>query len=92
MSNAISSKAGGAPWNPFRHRVYVVIWTATVAANIGTWMYSAAAGWLMTELSIDPLMVSLVKVSTSLYIVPPSLGTHVDLQLASDGHEVCQYL
>jgi MFS family permease len=44
----------------------VVIWTATVASNIGTWMYSAAAGWLMTELSVDPLMVSLVQVATSL--------------------------
>jgi len=43
-----------------------MIWTATVAANIGTWMYSAAAGWLMTELSVDPLMVSLVQVMTSL--------------------------
>jgi MFS family permease len=44
----------------------VVIWAATVAANIGTWMYSAAAGWLMTELSVNPLMVSLVQVATSL--------------------------
>jgi MFS family permease len=29
-------------------------------------MYSAAAAWLMTDLSIDPLMVSLVQVSSSL--------------------------
>lgn len=66
MSNAVSSKVVGSIWNPFHHRTYVVIWTATVASNIGTWMYSAAAGWLMTELSVDPLMVSLVQVATSL--------------------------
>lgn len=29
-------------------------------------MYSAAAAWLMTELTTDPLLVSLVQVATSL--------------------------
>jgi len=55
-----------SPWAPFRHRTYAVIWTATVVANIGGWMYSAAAAWLMTSLDSDPLMVSLVQVATSL--------------------------
>lgn len=57
---------GGSPWRPFRHRSYTVVWTATVVANIGGWMYSAAAAWLMTELTTDPLLVSLVQVATSL--------------------------
>lgn len=43
-----------------------MIWTATVVANIGTWMYSAAAAWLMTNLTTHPLMVSLVQVATTL--------------------------
>jgi MFS family permease len=51
---------------PFRSRVFAVIWAATVAANIGTWMYTAAAGWLMTSLSSDPLIVSLVQVANNL--------------------------
>ena len=55
-----------SPWAPFRHRTYAVIWTATVVSNIGGWMYSAAAAWLMTTLDSDPLMVSLVQVATSL--------------------------
>jgi MFS family permease len=54
------------PWAPFRHRVYAVVWSATVVSNIGGWMYSAAAAWLMTELTTDPLLVSLVQVATSL--------------------------
>jgi hypothetical protein len=33
---------------PFRVRAFGVLWTATVVSNIGTWMQSAAAGWLMT--------------------------------------------
>jgi MFS family permease len=42
------------------------MWTATVVANIGTWMYNAASGWLMTSLDPDPLIVSLVQVATTL--------------------------
>jgi MFS family permease len=55
-----------SPFGAFRHKTYAVIWTATVAANIGTWMYSSATAWLMTTLDADPLMVSLVQVATSL--------------------------
>ena len=53
-------------WSPFRHRVYRWLWLATVVANTGTWMYNAAAGWLMTSLSPSPLLVSLVQVANSL--------------------------
>lgn len=35
-------------------------------SNIGGWMYSAAAAWLMTTLDPHPVMVSLVQVATSL--------------------------
>jgi MFS family permease len=55
-----------SPWSPFRHPTFTVLWGATVAANIGTWMYTAASGWLMTGLNPDPLIVSLVQVAASL--------------------------
>ncbi|HTK12569.1 MAG TPA: MFS transporter [Xanthobacteraceae bacterium] len=55
-----------SPWSPFRHKVYRLLWIATVASNVGAWMYSAAASWLMTSLNPDPVMVSLVQVATSL--------------------------
>src|ERR1700730_10377896 len=55
-----------SPWSPFRHATFTVLWTATVIANIGTWMYNAAAGWMMTSLSADLLTVSLVHVATGL--------------------------
>lgn len=54
------------PWAAFRHRAFTVVWTATVIANIGTWMYNAASGWLMTSLDPDPLTVALVQVASSL--------------------------
>jgi len=61
-TQAATASAG----SPFRHRIYTVLWIATVISNIGTWMYNAAAGWLMTTLNADPLIVSLVQVATSL--------------------------
>ena len=62
------AKAPGtsSPLRPFRHRTYAVVWTATVVANVGGWMYSAAAAWLMTSLDTDPFAVSLVQVATNL--------------------------
>jgi MFS family permease len=53
-------------WSPFRYPSFAVLWTATVVSNVGTWMYSAASGWLMTSLNPDPLIVSMVQVATSL--------------------------
>jgi MFS family permease len=55
-----------SPWIAFRYRAFTVVWIATVVANVGTWMYNAASGWLMTSLNPDPLMVSLVQVAGSL--------------------------
>jgi predicted MFS family arabinose efflux permease len=46
--------------------VYKLLWIATVVANVGGWMYSAAAAWLMTSLNPNPMIVALVQVVTSL--------------------------
>jgi predicted MFS family arabinose efflux permease len=60
--------ASGAAWSPFRYPAFTVIWTASLVANIGTWMYTAASGWLMTGLNPDPLIVALVQVAAGLPI------------------------
>jgi MFS family permease len=57
-----------SPWVVFQSRSFTVLWSAGVIANIGTWMYSAASGWLMTGLDPDPFIVSLVQVATTLPI------------------------
>ena len=56
----------GSSLSPFQHTTFTVLWIATVVSNIGTWMQNAAAGWLMTGLDPDPLIVSLVQVASSL--------------------------
>jgi MFS family permease len=54
-----------SPFAPFRYRMYAILWIATIVSNIGGWMYSAAAGWLMTSLTRDAFVVSLVQVVSS---------------------------
>ena len=45
---------------------FTVIWTASVVSNVGTAMFDTASGWLITNLSADPITVSLVQVAISL--------------------------
>jgi len=54
------------PLSPLRYPVFAIVWSATVVSNIGAWLQSAAAGWLMTELSPNPRIVALVQVATYL--------------------------
>jgi MFS family permease len=62
----VSEEKAESPWVPFRYSAFTIIWSATVVSNIGGWMYSAAAGWLMTNLTTDPFAVSLVQVANNL--------------------------
>ena len=41
-------------WSPFRHLIFRLLWVAGLVANVGAWMYSAAAAWLMTNLRCRP--------------------------------------
>ena len=66
MGPSLSAGAPSAPWAPFRQAAFSVIWTATLVSNVGSWMYSAAAAWLMTTLDSSPLMVSLVQVASTI--------------------------
>jgi MFS family permease len=66
--SAESAQQATSPWAAFRHKAFTWLWIATVVANVGTWMYNAASGWLMTSLDPDPLIVSLVQVANTLPI------------------------
>src|SRR4051812_8443693 len=53
-------------WAPLRIRVYRVLWTAQLASNLGTWMQTVGAQWLMGSLTPNPLLVALIQTATSL--------------------------
>jgi MFS family permease/quinol monooxygenase YgiN len=54
-----------SPWAPLQHKVFRVLWIASIVSNIGSWMHEVGAGWLMTSLSSSPLMVALVQAATT---------------------------
>jgi len=62
-------KRSVSAWSPLRNPLFRMVWLATIASNIGTWMHDIGAGWLMTSLSPTPVMVSLVQTATTLPIL-----------------------
>lgn len=55
-----------SPWSPLHHSLYRWLWIASVASNIGTWLQSVGASWLMTSLSSSASLVAFVQAATSL--------------------------
>jgi len=56
----------GSAWTPLGEPLFRSLWLAAVISYIGTWMQNVGAGWLMTQLTTSPLMVSLVTAATTL--------------------------
>ena len=49
--------------------MFRAFWLAALGSNIGTWINGVASGWVMTDLSHSPVMVSLVQAAASLPMV-----------------------
>ncbi len=49
---------------PLRNATFRSLWIASVVAWLGTWLQNTGAGWLMTTLAPDPLIVSMVQAAT----------------------------
>lgn len=64
--NSVAEATTVSPWAPLRERGFLLIWSAAVISNIGTWMHDVAAAWLMTSLAPAPLMVALIQAATTL--------------------------
>lgn len=73
MIESVKSVAATSPFAPLKHRVFAMLWTAALVANIGTWFRDVANGWLMTELSPSPVMVALVQAAGMLPVFLLSL-------------------
>ncbi|MFL5896506.1 MAG: MFS transporter [Thermoleophilaceae bacterium] len=53
-------------WSPLRHRVFRALWIAQTVSNVGTWMQTVGAQWLIVSLGGTALSVSLVQTATTL--------------------------
>jgi len=68
-SAARGPAAAASPWAPFRHRLFAAMWTAQFVSNIGSWMQTVAAQWLMLSLTGSAAYVALVSTAGSLPVV-----------------------
>jgi MFS family permease len=66
QSDAGSREPSASPWSPLQRAVFRAVWIAAITSNIGTWMQSVGAAWLMTSLTPSPLLVALMQTATSL--------------------------
>ena len=68
-------------WAPLREPLFRSMWIAAIVSYIGTWMQAVGAGWMMTTLTMSPLMVGLVQAAVALpvFLVILPAGALADL-------------
>ena len=65
---AVETRAAAprSPWAPLHIPLFRALWIAQFTSNIGTWMQTVGAQWLMGSLTRDPLYVALIQTATAL--------------------------
>jgi len=68
-------------WAPLTEPLFRSLWIAAVVSYTGTWMQNMGAGWLMTELTTSPLVVSLVQAAAAIpvFLVVLPAGALADM-------------
>ena len=62
----IAGRRPVSAWAPLGEPLFRSLWIASVISYTGTWMQNVGAGWLMTQLTMNPLMVGLVQAAAAL--------------------------
>src|SRR3989441_9349936 len=66
MTGSLRRRPMASAWAPMQEPLFRSLWIAAVISYTGTWMQNVGAGWLMTQLTMSPLMVSLVQAAATL--------------------------
>ncbi len=69
VTAAGSATAPASAWSPFRHRLFAAMWGAQFVSNVGSWMQTVAAQWLMLSLTTSATYVALVQTAAGLPVV-----------------------
>ena len=54
------------PWQPLRNRTFRNLLASNLISDIGTFMQSVGAAWLMTSLTRNPLYIALIQTASAL--------------------------
>src|ERR1700733_5337409 len=58
-----------SPWAPLRHAAFRTLWIASFVSNIGTWMQTVGAQWLLIDQHSGSLLIALVQTASSLPVL-----------------------
>jgi len=72
-SDQATQTQSASAWSPLRHSIFRALWIASVVSNIGSWMQDVGESWLMTSLTLSPVLVALVETAGSLPVVLAAL-------------------
>jgi len=77
----MARKHSASAWAPLGEPLFRSLWIASVISYTGTWMQNVGAGWLMTQMTMNPLMVALVQAAGTLpvFLVILPAGALADL-------------
>jgi predicted MFS family arabinose efflux permease len=64
-----TQRSAGSAWAPFRHEAFAALWGAQFVSNVGSWMQTVGAQWLMLALTGSAAYVALIQTAASLPIV-----------------------
>ncbi|HKG50014.1 MAG TPA: MFS transporter, partial [Actinomycetales bacterium] len=67
----------GSPWAPLASRVFRALWLAVLVSNLGTWMQTVGAQWLLVGDPNASTLVSLVQTASALPVVLLALPSGV---------------
>ncbi len=60
---------GRGAWAPLRREPFRALWIAQFVSNVGTWMQSVGAVWVMIDLKASPTEIALVQTAMTLPVV-----------------------
>ena len=61
-----TSEKAGSTWAPLRVGIFRALWLASLVSNIGAWMQTVGAQWLLVQQPHAPLLVALVQTADAL--------------------------
>jgi MFS family permease len=81
MVGQMPGPRSASPWAPLAEPLFRSLWIASVISYTGTWMQNVGAGWLMMQMTTNPLMIGLVQAAAALpvFLVILPAGALADL-------------
>jgi MFS family permease len=77
MTSAGTSTASTSTWAPLRSPVYRALWIAQLVSNLGTWMQTVGAQWMLVGDPRAAVLVPLVQTATTLPVMLLALPSGV---------------